>query len=144
MRVSPLGHLLKYINNPSINLSINLSSSIPQLLSFFYPIQFCTMNRRFPQPFALLNGIRLEERLALLRKIAPSHEAAKAQLQKKYFGEADTATPVFAFVGRIVLQKGVSTKYVMKIYYLMSEISCLPRVLYVIYYIIGTFDSECR
>ncbi len=70
------------------------------------------MNRRFPQPFALLNGIRLEERLALLRKIAPSHEAAKAQLQKKYFGEPDPGTPVFAFVGRIVLQKGVSTKYV--------------------------------
>eukprot|EP01119_Soliformovum_irregulare_P020831 TRINITY_DN6809_c0_g1_i1.p1 TRINITY_DN6809_c0_g1~~TRINITY_DN6809_c0_g1_i1.p1 ORF type:complete len:2064 (+),score=697.75 TRINITY_DN6809_c0_g1_i1:71-6262(+) len=62
---------------------------------------------RYPQPFAKLNGIRLEERLDVLKQAAPDHETAKAMLQKKYFGEVDPSIPIFAFVGRIVLQKGV-------------------------------------
>jgi glycogen synthase len=28
-------------------------------------------------------------------------------LQKKYFGESDPSIPVFSFIGRIVVQKGV-------------------------------------
>jgi len=63
--------------------------------------------KRFPAPFANLNGIRLNERLELLKKIAPNHDEAKAILQKKYFGHSDPSMPVFSFVGRIVLQKGV-------------------------------------
>jgi len=63
--------------------------------------------RRFPSPFATLNGIRLNERLELLEKIAKNHEDAKALLQKRYFEFSDPSIPVFAFVGRIVLQKGV-------------------------------------
>lgn len=42
-----------------------------------------------------------------MQAVAPDHETAKALLQKKYFGEADPSIPVFSFVGRIVLQKGV-------------------------------------
>ena len=63
--------------------------------------------RRFPRPFAMLNGVRKEERLALLQKIAPDHETAKVLLQKKYFGRTDPKVPVFSFVGRVVQQKGV-------------------------------------
>lgn len=63
--------------------------------------------RRFPRPFAMLNGVRTEERLQLLKTIAPDHETAKANLQKKYFGRVDPKIPVFSFVGRIVQQKGV-------------------------------------
>jgi starch synthase len=62
---------------------------------------------RFPQPFGKQNGIRLEERLALLKGLAKDHDEAKAILQKKYFGESDPSIPIFAFIGRIVLQKGV-------------------------------------
>eukprot|EP00026_Physarum_polycephalum_P000161 Phypoly_transcript_00161.p1 GENE.Phypoly_transcript_00161~~Phypoly_transcript_00161.p1 ORF type:complete len:2059 (-),score=306.68 Phypoly_transcript_00161:106-6282(-) len=62
---------------------------------------------RFPTPFAHSNGIRVAQRKAQLAKIAPSHEEAKKMLQKKYFAEVDPTIPVFSFVGRIVLQKGV-------------------------------------
>jgi len=62
---------------------------------------------RFPAPFGKQNGIRLEERLALLKTLAKDHEEAKSILQKKYFGEVDLNVPIFAFIGRIVLQKGV-------------------------------------
>jgi len=55
----------------------------------------------------MLNGIRLSERLAFLKKVAPNHDEAKRQLQVKYFQNADSSIPVFSFVGRIVLQKGV-------------------------------------
>jgi glycogen synthase len=61
----------------------------------------------FPAPFAKLNGIKLSERLVALSKVAKDHETAKAMIQKKYFGEVDPSIPVYAFVGRIVLQKGV-------------------------------------
>jgi len=63
--------------------------------------------RSFKQPFAHLNGVRLHERLAILAKVASSHEDAKMKLQKKYFDNVDPAIPIFCFVGRIVLQKGV-------------------------------------
>eukprot|EP01114_Cavostelium_apophysatum_P006786 TRINITY_DN1825_c0_g1_i1.p1 TRINITY_DN1825_c0_g1~~TRINITY_DN1825_c0_g1_i1.p1 ORF type:complete len:1954 (+),score=547.30 TRINITY_DN1825_c0_g1_i1:198-6059(+) len=62
---------------------------------------------RFPNPFAMLNGIRLTERMVLLNKVASSHEEAKRVLQLKYFQKEDPQIPVFSFVGRIVLQKGV-------------------------------------
>jgi glycogen synthase len=61
---------------------------------------------RYPQPFGKQNGIRLEERLELLKTVAKDHEEAKAKLQKKYFGESDPSVPILAFIGRIVLQKG--------------------------------------
>ena len=61
---------------------------------------------RYPQAFGKQNGIRLEERLKLLGKLAKDHDEAKAILQKKYFGESDPSIPIFAFIGRIVLQKG--------------------------------------
>ena len=61
---------------------------------------------RYPQPFGKQNGIRLEERLELLKTVAKDHEEAKAKLQKKYFGESDPNIPILAFIGRIVLQKG--------------------------------------
>eukprot|EP01117_Protostelium_nocturnum_P000558 TRINITY_DN1062_c0_g1_i1.p1 TRINITY_DN1062_c0_g1~~TRINITY_DN1062_c0_g1_i1.p1 ORF type:complete len:1929 (+),score=827.64 TRINITY_DN1062_c0_g1_i1:180-5966(+) len=63
--------------------------------------------RSFPQPFAHLNGVRLHERIAILNKTAKSHEDAKEKLQLKYFGAADPTIPIFCFVGRIVLQKGI-------------------------------------
>lgn len=55
----------------------------------------------------MLNGIRLDDRLKESLKIAPDHATAKEILQKRYFGESNPDIPVFAFVGRIVLQKGV-------------------------------------
>jgi len=63
--------------------------------------------RSFKQPFAHLNGVRLNERIAILNKVATSHEDAKAKLQEKYFDNVDPSIPIFCFVGRIVLQKGV-------------------------------------
>src|SRR5689334_19075838 len=45
--------------------------------------------------------------MALLKKTATGHDDAKIQLQQKYFGFTDPNIPVFSFVGRIVLQKGV-------------------------------------
>jgi len=62
---------------------------------------------RFPTPFAHSNGIRVAQRRAQLAKIAANHEEAKQLLQQKYFGTVDPTIPVFSFVGRIVLQKGV-------------------------------------
>jgi glycogen synthase len=58
-------------------------------------------------PFGASNGIRVRDRLALLSKVASSHEEAKSILQHKYFGVSDPAIPVFAFVGRLTSQKGV-------------------------------------
>lgn len=61
-------------------------------------------------PFAYPNGIRKAEREEALRlKGAESHAAAKAILQKRYFGfeNGDPSIPLFAFVGRITSQKGV-------------------------------------
>jgi len=55
----------------------------------------------------MLNGIRLSERMIALNKVASSHEEAKKVLQTKYFNKVDPSIPVFSFVGRIVLQKGV-------------------------------------
>lgn len=63
--------------------------------------------RNFPSPFAYSNGIRVNQRLEKLKKVAPSHEAAKKMLQEKYFGYSDPSVPVFSFVGRITVQKGV-------------------------------------
>lgn len=66
--------------------------------------------RAFPSPFAYSNGIRVAERRAQVKKIASGdHSAAKALLQAKYFGFATACPtmPVFAFVGRITVQKGV-------------------------------------
>lgn len=63
-----------------------------------------------PQPFAQLNGIPVKARLArIMRLPTPTHEAAKEALQRKYFRfhGADPSIPLFAFVGRITLQKGV-------------------------------------
>jgi len=58
-------------------------------------------------PFGTSNGIRVQDRLALLRRVASSHEEAKSVLQSKYFGVTDPGIPVFAFVGRLTSQKGV-------------------------------------
>jgi len=69
--------------------------------------QLSYLLRRFPSPFAHSNGIRLTQRLQLLQTVSPNHGDAKAQLQKKYFGNIDLSIAVFSFVGRIVVQKGV-------------------------------------
>ncbi len=46
--------------------------------------------------------------MAALRKAgATDHTEAKRLVQEKYFGRADPNVALFAFVGRIVLQKGV-------------------------------------
>lgn len=45
--------------------------------------------------------------MALIKQIAPSHQQAKAKLQKKYFKYEDPDIPLFGFVGRISEQKGV-------------------------------------
>ena len=63
-----------------------------------------------PHPFAHPNGIPVKARLARLASLAtPTHAEAKAALQRKYFGfeTGDPSIPLFAFVGRITLQKGV-------------------------------------
>ncbi|KAF2075592.1 hypothetical protein CYY_003097 [Polysphondylium violaceum] len=62
---------------------------------------------RFPQAFAHSNGIRVRERKELMEKVSKDHWSAKEELQKKYFNSVDRTIPVFSFVGRIVLQKGV-------------------------------------
>eukprot|EP00762_Andalucia_godoyi_P003990 ANDGO_05608.mRNA.1 Glycogen synthase len=63
--------------------------------------------RKYARPFAYSNGIRVAVRRAQMAKIAPSHEAAKEIVQKKYFGRSEPSVPVFSFVGRITEQKGV-------------------------------------
>jgi glycogen synthase len=66
--------------------------------------------RLAPHPFAHPNGIPVKARASRLASLAtPTHEDAKAALQRKYFGFAagDASIPLFAFVGRITLQKGV-------------------------------------
>ncbi|EFA80962.1 alpha amylase domain-containing protein [Heterostelium album PN500] len=62
---------------------------------------------QFPQAFAHSNGIRVKERRTQLTTIAKDRHEAKAKLQKKYFNHVDDTIPIFSFVGRIVLQKGV-------------------------------------
>ena len=67
-----------------------------------------------PKPFAFPNGIPVEARVKKLRDQAGTdHFAAKLKLQQKYFKfqELDDSIPVFAFVGRIVAQKGVHLIY---------------------------------
>jgi glycogen synthase len=64
----------------------------------------------FKNPFAFPNGIFRVQRLkALEEKAGKSHLEAKKALQKKYFGfnDADFSIPLYSFVGRITLQKGV-------------------------------------
>ncbi len=64
--------------------------------------------RLAPQPFAHPNGIPVKARLARIEALpTPTHDSAKGALQKKYFGfhEPDLSIPLFAFVGRITLQK---------------------------------------
>jgi starch synthase len=66
--------------------------------------------RNHPRPFAFPNGIPIEARIKKLKEQAgPDHETAKRKLQQKYFHyqDVDPSVPVFAFVGRIVAQKGV-------------------------------------
>jgi starch synthase len=63
--------------------------------------------RRFNQPFAYSNGIRLQERLAALAKLGLDHTEAKRAVQQKFFGEVDDSKMVLLFIGRIVEQKGV-------------------------------------
>jgi glycogen synthase len=44
----------------------------------------------------------------VLAKVGASdHAEAKRRVQEKYFGKSDARVALFAFVGRIVLQKGV-------------------------------------
>lgn len=62
---------------------------------------------KFPCPFAHSNGIRVEQRQAQLDLVAKNHTEAKEKLQIKYFGKYDPSIPLFSFVGRICLQKGV-------------------------------------
>jgi starch synthase len=63
--------------------------------------------RRFDQPFAYSNGIRLQERLDALTKLGLDHTEAKRALQQKFFGEVDDSKMVLLFIGRVVEQKGV-------------------------------------
>ncbi len=66
--------------------------------------------RLTPHPFAHPNGIPVKQRLQRLSQLPfPTHEEAKTALQRKYFGfeNGDPSLPLFAFVGRITLQKGV-------------------------------------
>jgi starch synthase len=65
--------------------------------------------RSFSRPFAHLNGIRTAERLQVLEaKGASDHDEAKRRVQETYFGgNVDSTIALFAFVGRVVLQKGV-------------------------------------
>eukprot|EP00741_Cyanophora_paradoxa_P025106 tig00000342_g24234.t1 len=60
-------------------------------------------------PFAFPNGVPVEIRRRQLRDRCgtESHDVAKAILQERYFHRVDPKTPLFAFVGRIVEQKGV-------------------------------------
>lgn len=63
-----------------------------------------------PQPFAHPNGIPVHARRARLAALPTNgHGEAKAMLQRKYFGmeHPDPGIPLFGFVGRITLQKGV-------------------------------------
>ena len=62
---------------------------------------------RFSEPFAYSNGIRVNQRQELLDNTAKNHDEAKKILQEKYFGKEDSSIPLFSFVGRICLQKGV-------------------------------------
>ena len=65
---------------------------------------------RYPHPFAHPNGIPLTNRLSRLHATGcKSHEEAKAEIQKKYFGRSnpDLSIPLLAFIGRITQQKGV-------------------------------------
>ncbi len=59
-----------------------------------------------PTSVVIFPLIRLE-RLANLE--AKSHQEAKSLIQQRYFGfeQGDLGIPVFAFVGRITVQKGV-------------------------------------
>lgn len=66
--------------------------------------------RLAPHPFAHPNGIPVKARASRLQSLPfNTHEAAKAALQRKYFGmeRPDPTLPLFAFVGRITAQKGV-------------------------------------
>lgn len=65
--------------------------------------------RQKPQPFAFPNGIPIAERLRKLDAAAPDHLTAKRKIQQKYFNfqDLDDSVPLFAFVGRVTLQKGV-------------------------------------
>ena len=61
-----------------------------------------------PEPFAHPNGIPVAaRRLRLARLPGATHEEAKGLLQMKYFKmeKPDMSIPLFAFVGRITLQK---------------------------------------
>ena len=62
-----------------------------------------------PQPFAFPNGIPIVERIKRLDAAAPDHASAKRKLQQKYFNfqDLDDSIVMFAFVGRVVAQKGV-------------------------------------
>lgn len=66
--------------------------------------------RLAPHPFAHPNGIPVKARQGRLNSLpTKTHEEAKAVLQRKYFNmtHPDLSVPLFAFVGRITLQKGV-------------------------------------
>lgn len=71
--------------------------------------------RRFPAPFAFPNGIPIEIREAKQRALGfddtgfLGHCQAKEALQKKYFGfeKGDQGLALFAFIGRVTVQKGV-------------------------------------
>ena len=66
--------------------------------------------RQAPHPFGHANGIPVALREAKLQRLSTNtHATAKAALQRKYFGmqAPDESIPMFGFVGRITLQKGV-------------------------------------
>ncbi len=66
--------------------------------------------RQHSQPFAFPNGIFRAQRLkALESKAGKDKLEAKKTLQIKYFGfkDADYSIPLYSFVGRLTLQKGV-------------------------------------
>ncbi|KAF8819156.1 putative glycogen synthase, partial [Cardiosporidium cionae] len=75
-----------------------------------HPSALAPLLNRFPNPFAYPNGIPIESREARIRSWGfKDHWDAKGALQKQYFGfeSPDLSIPLFAFIGRITLQKGV-------------------------------------
>eukprot|EP00274_Cyanoptyche_gloeocystis_P007383 CAMPEP_0196653188 /NCGR_PEP_ID=MMETSP1086-20130531/2781_1 /TAXON_ID=77921 /ORGANISM="Cyanoptyche gloeocystis , Strain SAG4.97" /LENGTH=643 /DNA_ID=CAMNT_0041984253 /DNA_START=70 /DNA_END=2002 /DNA_ORIENTATION=- len=95
--------------------------------------------RKHLAPFAFPNGVPVTLRLEKLKEVlGPElcHSKAKALLQAKYFNNVDASIPLFAFVGRLVEQKGVhlitrsiedlARKYEGKIQILVGG-KCLPN-----------------
>ncbi|KAL0246198.1 hypothetical protein GEMRC1_007412 [Eukaryota sp. GEM-RC1] len=67
---------------------------------------------KFPRAAGINNGVDVETRTSAIQEILKDlpvvdHVNAKAKLQEKYFGSADSSQVVCGFVGRFTQQKGV-------------------------------------